>query len=47
MTPLPRGERPGPGAAPLFATRCGIEATRVALMVFTASFMARGLGLRG
>ena len=44
---LRRGESPDLGAAPLFATLSWIEAVLVVAIVFTASFMARGFGLRG
>ena len=44
---LRRGHSPNLGAAPLYATLSWIEAAVVVLIVFTASFMARGFGLRG
>ena len=44
---LRRGDSPNLGAAPLYATLSWIEAAIVVVIVFTASFMARGFGLRG
>ena len=44
---LGRGAAPDLGRAPLYATMSWIEAALVLAIVFVASFMARGFGLRG
>ena len=43
---LARGETPDLSAAPLYRMLSHVEMGLVVLMVFVASFMARGFGLR-